>query len=88
MKVEFRNSFERDLRRIRDQAIKERIKTVIEQIEKVNDLTEASNVRKLRGGENHYRVRIGDYRLGLLLNEGTVVFVRCLPRQDIYRYFP
>ena len=88
MKVEFRNSFTKDLRRIRDKSVKGRIKAVIEQIEETDDLKEVSNVRKLSGGVNYYRVRIGDYRLGLLLNQNTVVFIRCLPRRDIYRYFP
>ena len=88
MKVEFRNSFARDLRRLRDKSVKERVKATIQQIEEVDDLKEVSNVRKLSGSGNYYRVRIGGYRLGLLLNQDTVVFVRCLPRRDIYRYFP
>ena len=60
----------------------------MQQIEEVDDLREVSNVRKLSGSGNYYRVRIGGYRLGLLLNQDTVVFVRCLPRRDIYQYFP
>ena len=88
MKVEFRNSFTRDLRRLRDKSVKERIKATIEQIEEADDLKEVSNLRKLSGGGNYYRARIGGYRLGLLLNQDTVIFVRCLPRRDIYRYFP
>ena len=47
MKVEFRNSFTKDLRRLRDKSVKARIKATIEQIEEANDLKEVSNVRKL-----------------------------------------
>jgi len=60
LKVEFRNSFTRDLRRLRDKSVKERIKATIERIEEADDLKEVSNVRKLSGGGNYYQVRIGD----------------------------
>lgn len=85
MKVEFSSSFTRDLRRIRDRSIRERVDKVIEQIEKMDNFTEKSNIKKLRGHENRYRVRVGNYRLIFQFNEDTVAFLRCLPRQDIYR---
>ena len=88
MQVLFRNSFGRDLRRIRNRSIGERVKEATEQVKEASDLTEISDVRKLRGGRNHYRIRIGDYRIGFQFNEGTVIFVRCLPRRDFYQYFP
>jgi mRNA interferase RelE/StbE len=40
------------------------------------------------GSANFYRVRIGDYRMGVIGEGDTVEFVRCLPRRDLYRYFP
>ena len=48
-----------------------------------------SSVTKLSGGSgDFYRIRVGDYRLGLELEGEEVVFVRCLHRREIYRYFP
>ena len=46
MKVDFSSSFTRDLRRIRDRSIRERVDKVIEQIEKVDNFTETSNIKK------------------------------------------
>ena len=88
MKVEFRSSFVRDLKRVRDQSVKRRVKPTIEHTEEVDTLRKVNGVRKLSISGNYYRVRIGDYRLGLLLREKTVVFIRRLPRRDIYHYFP
>ena len=85
MKIEFSSSFTRDLRRIRDRSIRERVDKVIEQLEKMDNFTETSNIKKLRGYENRYRVRVGNYRLIFQFNEDIVIFLRCLPRQDIYR---
>jgi mRNA interferase RelE/StbE len=51
-------------------------------------LQEVENLKKLRGGDRYYRIRIGDYRIGLAVEESTVIFVRFLHRKDVYRYFP
>jgi mRNA interferase RelE/StbE len=61
---------------------------VIEEVEVAQHLGELTNLKKVSGGSNFYRVRVGDYRLGIALEEDTVEFVRCLHRRDIYRYFP
>ncbi|WP_417909752.1 type II toxin-antitoxin system RelE family toxin [Candidatus Electronema sp. PJ] len=45
-------------------------------------------MKKLKGYDTFYRVRIGDYRIGLKLAEDGLIFVRCLHRKEIYRYFP
>jgi mRNA interferase RelE/StbE len=88
LKVEFKRSFVKDLGRMRDKALRERVKETIEQVERAQTFQETENVKKLRGGEQYYRIRIGDYRLGFVLEGDTVVFVPFLHRKDVYRYFP
>ena len=88
MKVEFRESFAKDLKSIRDKSVLRRTKSIIETVEKADSLTGLPNLKKLRGHSNYYRLRIGDYRIGIALQENIIVFVRILDRKDIYRYFP
>ena len=88
MKVEFKRSFVKDLERVRDRRLKERIRDTIGRVEEAESLQEIEDVKKLEGGERYYRIRIGDYRLGLILEGDKVIFVRFLHRKDIYRYFP
>jgi mRNA interferase RelE/StbE len=88
LKTEFKSSFVRDLRRIKDSSLKRRVKEAIELVERADQLQEIGGMRKLRGGDQYYRMRIGDYRLGLILDEDTAIFVRFLHRKDVYRYFP
>ena len=88
MNVRFKASFARDLRALKDKALLERIKQLIANVEAARSLAEVSNLKKLRGGGGYYRVRIGDYRVGLATEEGVVVFVRVLHRREVYRYFP
>lgn len=88
MIVEFRRSFEKDLGKIRDAELLQRIQSVIEEVENTNSLTDLSNIKKLKAEGDYYRIRVGEYRIGLSVNENVVTFVRVLQRKEIYRYFP
>lgn len=88
MKVRFKASFVSDLRAVKDRGLHERVKALIASAESAESLSEIANLKKLRGGGAYYRVRIGDYRVGLAIEEHTVVFVRVLHRREVYRFFP
>jgi mRNA interferase RelE/StbE len=88
VKVEFRESFAKDLKGVTDKGVLSRAKEVIKAIEQADSLAELFNLKKLRGGGSYFRLRVGDYRIGVTLEDDTVIFVRFLNRKDIYRYFP
>ncbi len=88
MKVEFRESFAKDLKSVKDKSLLKRAKEVIELVEQTDSLTNIPNLKKLKGGGNYFRLRIGDYRFGISFENDTVIFVRFLDRKDIYKYFP
>lgn len=84
----FRDSFAKDLRSVKVKALLERVQEIIETVEKAESLAELPSLKKLKGGGNYFRLRIGDYRIGLALEDDTVIFVRLLNRKDIYKQFP
>ncbi len=88
MNVEFRASFSRDLKNVKTKELLKRIRETIEEIELAHSLQDISGLKKLKGASKLYRIKVGEYRIGLALKGDTVVFVRCLDRKDIYRYFP
>ena len=88
MKTIFRKSFERDLKRIKDRSVLEQTKQVIEEVETTASLHEVNGVKKLSGVGGFYRIRVGEYRIGIAVEGPEVEFVRCLHRREIYRYFP
>ena len=87
MKVCFKASFATDLRSLKDKSLLERVIALIAKVESAESLPEIPNLKKFRGGA-YYRVRLGDYRVGLAVEENAVVFVRVLHRREVYRYFP
>jgi len=88
MNVQFRASFYKDLRNIKDKNFLNRIKELVEYIENAQGLKDIQNLKKLKGGSNYYRIRVGEYRIGVTIESDTMTFVRCLNRKEIYRYFP
>jgi mRNA interferase RelE/StbE len=86
--VRFNESFVRDLRHIKDKGLLTRVRELIELVEQAPHLGQVANLKKLRGGGNYYRIRVGDYRIGLSVEGDAITFVRFLHRKDIYRYFP
>lgn len=88
MRLSFRKSFERDLKRISDPVVLRRVRQSIEQVEAADDMSRVRGARRLSGSGSFYRIRIGEYRIGLAVETSDVEFVRVLHRRDVYRYFP
>jgi len=45
-------------------------------------------MEKMTGYKNHYKVRFGDYRVGIFKNNNTIELQRVLNRKEIYKFFP
>jgi mRNA interferase RelE/StbE len=88
MNVNFKARFAKDLQKIANTNILNQIKTIIEQVEQAQNLQDIKNLKKLKIGNVYYRIRVGSYRIGLLIQDEVVTFVRCLHRRDFYKYFP
>ena len=89
MRIDFRKSFARDLRnRKNDLSFLNRIKKTIEDIELTETISGIKNLKKLKGESDYYRIRIGNYRIGIKIENDLMIFIRALHRKDIYRYFP
>jgi len=88
MKVAFRDSFAKDLKRVKDKVLLKRVHETIDVIEQTDSLNQVPDLKKLKGHLGYFRLRIGDYRVGLAFENDSVVFVRFLNRKDIYKFFP
>ena len=51
-------------------------------------LSDLPNLKKLKGYKNYYRIRFGNYRAGIRLQNDTLIFERLLHRRDIYKFYP
>jgi mRNA interferase RelE/StbE len=88
MKLVFKSSFERDIKKIADKELLSMIKNVISNVEFADNVNDIAHLRKLVNFKSFYRLKVKDYRIGLNIDNGTVYFVRFLHRKDIFRVFP
>ena len=89
MKLESSPGFSRDLRRLRDPDTLRRITRTIADLEAASTITALPGVRRLTSARGrHYRIRIGRYRLGVIVEGEVAVLVRVLHRREFYRRFP
>ena len=65
MKVHFERSFAKDIKKIYGKAMQSKLKKLIQEIESASHLPNVADVKKMEGYERFYRIRIGDYRIGL-----------------------
>ena len=89
MNFEFKKSFAKDLRiKSKETKLLSRVQEIIQEVDNVGSLHEIKNLKKLKAEGNYYRIRFGDYRIGLIIEDEIIYFVRLLHRSEIYRYFP
>ncbi len=88
MNTTFRKSFARDLKKLEDQKLLDRIRQAIEAVEEATSLENIPNLKQMSDTTNYYRIRVGEHRIGVAVDGDTVDFVRCLPRKDLYKFFP
>ena len=88
MIVEFLDSFYRDLEnKVQPQDKSRLIKTILA-IEEAETMNKFPNLKKLAGHRFAYRIRLGDYRLGIFIENNVVQLARFVYRKDIYKLFP
>lgn len=88
MTIEFKASFLKQLQKLKDKALQDSIYKVIVAAENAKTVEDIPKIKKLTGYTNYYRVRVGDYRIGLNVVDKTIYFVTFDHRKDIYKYFP
>jgi mRNA interferase RelE/StbE len=88
MKVKFNRKFLSDIKSIKDKKLKEQIKNVIIQLEEAQNLSLVKNIIKIQGYSSFYRIRIGDYRIGIEFDNEKIEILRFLTKNDIYKVFP
>ena len=63
-------------------------KFVFDDVPMLTSMAESGRIERMKGYKGCYKVRFGDFRIGLRVAGDTVVFERVLNGKDIYRFFP
>ena len=88
MQVIFLSKFDKDLLKLNQKNVLQDIENVILSVENAQSLRDIHALKKLKGHKIAYRIKIGNYRIGLYIENNTIEFARVVHRKDIYNLFP
>lgn len=83
MKVELTKPAEKDLKKLD----RPTLKRVIEALEQLSVRPETTDLKKLKGFDNKWRLKVGTYRIILLMNqeEAVIYVLHIRHRKEAYR---
>lgn len=89
-KVLYKKTFLKELKKL-PKKTREKIEVFcFDVVSESGNPSEIKGIEKLTGYDTFYKVRFGDYRVGLEIDrkKRSLVFCRVLHRKEIYRYYP
>jgi len=87
MEIIYLNSFLKDLKKVQDKKLFQKVKAILLELKSAKDLGTIPNSKKLSRNPFTYRIRIVDYRLALFYSEKKLIINRFVKRNDIYKLF-
>ena len=88
MNIKVRSKFNKQIKSIQDTKLKLKILSIIEELEQKNSLDQIKNVKKMKGSDNAFRIKLGNYRIGIFDEKEYIELAVFAHRKDIYRLFP
>jgi mRNA interferase RelE/StbE len=88
-KIEYTKRFLKELADLPED-IQSRVEPILFQELESENPFELGYLKKLKGYADKYKIRIGDYRIGITVDKETQTLIceRIAHRKDIYRIFP
>lgn len=88
MKTVFLRSFLKDIKKLNDPATARKLEKALANIKMADSPGEVPDLKKMKGYSFVYRVKVGEYRLGIYMEGDAVEVARFVKRNDIYKVFP
>ncbi|MFK7971928.1 MAG: type II toxin-antitoxin system RelE/ParE family toxin [Bacteroidia bacterium] len=99
MEVVYERAFLKDIKKLKDPKTSRLLGTTLTKVEYAVEnwpvdggVPVMPGLEKLKGFDQFYRIRVGDYRIGISIEiseeEQFFRIVRFLHRKEVYRYFP
>ena len=88
MQIEITRKFQKQVGYCNYRRQRSKVLSIIEAVSASDNMNGFPNLKKLTGYKNCYRIKIGDYRIGIVIDKNIVVFAAFDNRNDIYKHFP
>ena len=88
MKITFRKKFLKELANLPAKDRKKIEIFVFEELENCKTINNVKGIEKLTGYTSFYKIRFGDYRVGIRFENDEFTLERVMHRKEIYKFFP
>lgn len=88
MKIEYCKKFLRELALVPLESRTPIEKFIFEVLPQLKNIYENNKIQSMKGYRDHFKIRFGNYRVGLKKEGDNIIVKRVLHRKEIYKYFP
>ena len=78
MKVDYTHRFKKDIQKIVNKKLKIKIESTIENCKAADTPEQIKNLKKLKGYDIFFRIEIGDFRIGISIEENLITIAAIL----------
>ena len=88
MEVEIKKKFLKELSKIPSDYSDTIEEFIFDKLPTYDNLSEIGKVEKMTGYKNYFKIRFGDYRVGIKKENDIIIVEIVKHRKEIYKYFP
>lgn len=88
MEVEYRKKFLKELSKLPSTTADDIEEFVFDTLPKYQNLEEIGKIEKMTGYKNYFKIRFGDYRVGIQRIDQSIIIETVKHRKKIYQFFP
>lgn len=88
MNLVFKNTFLKDIKKLKSPETKLLVKQVIDECQFANGINEIKHCTPLTSKGKYFKIKRGDYRFGVFIDKGIIEFLKFGTRQNFYDDFP
>jgi len=88
MKIEYKKKFLKELSKLPNEYALPIEEFVFDIFPTYDNLSEIGKVEKMTGYKYYFKIRFGDYRVGIKKEDNTILIETVKHRREIYKYFP
>jgi mRNA interferase RelE/StbE len=88
LNILYAKNFLKDLAKVPEADRKKIEQFSFSEISNYTSLQSIKRAEKLQGHKGFYKIRFGNYRVGIQFINNTITFERVMHRKEIYKYFP
>ncbi|MDX1919834.1 MAG: hypothetical protein SFU25_03760 [Candidatus Caenarcaniphilales bacterium] len=88
MKLLIKDSFQKELKKYKSGKLLKQVGEILEKIKLCKHIWDVGDVKLMQGTKDFFRIRVGNFRIGIKIQDETVFVIKFAIRGNFYKNFP